>query len=185
MSLGLVRMAVLLSSETTIGAPDHFRSEKRVLHDPRSPQHFEAKGTGCAAAVGIPQNDDLHVRILIYAFFAARGRVSCSSCFSRRAGTLKHGVIGDTTGGRAGRPTFDSTLRLVAELHWPVHAMLSGGDPHCFVCLPDQPAFETCRGDVQLCQHRARRPSVRRDGPGAVACGKPYDLGKGRGRALG
>ena len=67
-----------------------FRSEQRVLRGPRSPQHFEAEGTGCAA-VGVPQNDELHVRILNYDFFAARGRVSC-------LGTLKRGVNGDTTG---------------------------------------------------------------------------------------
>ena len=95
-----------------------------------SPQHFETERIGCSAAVGLPQLNDLHVRVLIYAFFAARGRVSCSSCFSRRAGTLKHSVIGDTTGGRAGRPTFDSTLPLVAELRWLVNAVLSGGDPN-------------------------------------------------------
>ena len=71
-----------------------------MLHDPRSPQHFEAEATGCAAAVGVPQDDDFHVRVLISAFFAARGYGLCSSCFSRRAGTLKHDVIGDTTGGR-------------------------------------------------------------------------------------
>ena len=113
-----------------------------MLHGPRSPQHFEAEGAGCAAAVGVPQDDDFHVRVLSYAFFAARGYGLCSSCFSRRAGTLNHGVSGDITiEGRAGRQALDRTLRLVAELHWPVHAVLSGSDPHCFVRV------QACKGE--------------------------------------
>ena len=150
MSLGLVRMAVLLSSETTIAECarplPNFEASSACSMAP-------AEGTGCAAAVGVPQNDDLHVRVLVYVFFAARGRVSCSSCSSKRAGTLKHGVIGDTTTeGRAGRQALDRTLRLVAELHWPVHAVMSGSDPHCFVRVQDQPgAFETSGGDAPFC----------------------------------
>ena len=107
-----------------------------MLHDPCSPQHFEAEGTGCTAAVGVPQDDDLHVRVLVYVFFAARGCVSCSSCSSKR------GVIcGTATEGRSGRQ--DRTLRLVAKMHWSVHAV-SGSDPHCFVRVQDQPgSFES------------------------------------------
>ena len=82
----------------------------------QSPQHFETERIGCAATVGFPQLNDFHVRVLMHTFLAARVCVFCSSCFSRRAGTLKRGVVGDTTEGRAGRSTFDSTLRLVAEL---------------------------------------------------------------------
>eukprot|EP00973_Karenia_brevis_P086452 11988717-Karenia_brevis.AAC.1 len=62
---------------------------------------------------------------------------------------------------------------------------MSGSAPRCFVRFQDQPgSFETSGGDAQLRQHRARRPSVRRDRPGAVTRAKPHDLGERCGRAL-
>ena len=91
----------------------------------------------CAAAVGIPQLNDFHDRVIIHTFLAARVCVFWSSCFSRRAGTLKRGVIGDAIEGRAGRPTFDWTPRLVEEL--AVYAVLGGGDPHRLVRVHNQP----------------------------------------------
>ena len=120
-----------------------------------SPQHFETERIGCSAAAGLPQLNDLHVRVLMHTFLAARVCVFCSSCVSRRASTLKSGVIGETTESRVGRPTFDWTPRLVEEL--AVYSVLCGGGPHRLVRVQNQPcASQTSGGDAQLRQYRAR-----------------------------